>query len=731
MDPRHLLEDELLYELVLRDIGVHDPKRLEVLQAELAAEASGAKRSPFDRSRITRNTLKSELNECSMQLQHISKAMEAAAAESNDEEVRKVQSRLMHIDGRIGRLRLFAPDHAATQRLSERVKEFTMQVATVRESLGGAGGAIGEVEGAVALPLEDAPAVETVEMQMASTGAIRKESQASDPLPTSRANEMPQQVGEVETNPEWQNAGASEFMRQAQNRQPQPNSLSDLFSHETLAPGNRFAAPPSQLRLEYQAQFRDLLPSNVEAFAQRVDVQPQPHFDRSFGARARAGAMEPVGEVGRSQPQQHYQLPQPIRPRPPMDQRSDHSQPGQLAINALAGGHWIHKWALWFDGSAKGLDAEDFVFRVERQAQLHGVSDRALVIGVGNLLRDRAAQWFWTYQRQNGNATWAELKRAFIDRYAPCRETDYEIRSKIEARKQSPSERFNDYCQDVEALAVRLNRQMPDDELVEVLRRNMQMGLRKALWQTATRNVAELIRRCNEYERLCSEEQQRKQLRVCEIGYEAQHLQSTDHRTRCNEQLSRQSEMQQRQYEQQMMQYEHDVQQYEQSMQNLNLRPQAANNQPQPLENIYESQQRGDEQWYEQAAPQGSEVLEQIEAIQSGNSGGWRTDVLTCWNCHGQGHVFGQCPQQQKFVFCFTCGLPGHISVTCPKCTLNPRKGKPMSAGACPMIPALPQPPQRPFQAQIPSRPTPPRMTQTKSTTNESRLRLPNVPKSL
>lgn len=79
----------------------------------------------------------------------------------------------------------------------------------------------------------------------------------------------------------------------------------------------------------------------------------------------------------------------------------------------LPGGHRIHQWSLRFDSGANGLHADDFIFRVERQAQLYGVANRTLVIGIGDLLRDRAAQWFWTYQKQNKNATWEQLKSAF------------------------------------------------------------------------------------------------------------------------------------------------------------------------------------------------------------------------------------------------------------------------------------------------------------------------------
>lgn len=116
----------------------------------------------------------------------------------------------------------------------------------------------------------------------------------------------------------------------------------------------------------------------------------------------------------------------------------------------------MHQWALRFDGRNNDLDAEDFVFRVERQAYLYGVSTRALVIGVGNLLTGRASQWYWTNQRVYQNATWEQWKKAFLRRFAPHKASDFEIRAKMEQRRQASNENFSDFCQDIEAMASRL-----------------------------------------------------------------------------------------------------------------------------------------------------------------------------------------------------------------------------------------------------------------------------------
>lgn len=89
-----------------------------------------------------------------------------------------------------------------------------------------------------------------------------------------------------------------------------------------------------------------------------------------------------------------------------------------------------------------------------------------------------------------------------------------------------------------------------------------------------------------------------------------------------------------------------------------------------------------------------------VEAVRPPSTS--QQEFALCWNCHDIGHVFSQCPQPQSAVFCFTCGMNGVITVTCPKCTLNMRRGQPTVGTARPAIPNLQTMIQRP-PPQIPS----------------------------
>lgn len=370
--------------------------------------------------------------------------------------------------------------------------------------------------------------------------------------------------------------------------------------------------------------------------------------------------------------------------QPPANRGGQQSTFRRQETLGLAGGHLIHKWALRFSGAPNSLKIDDFIFRVERQARLHGVSEGALTIGVGDLLTDGAAHWFWTFQRKYEDATWNELRQAFIRRYAPRRESDYDIRARIESRKQKSGESFGDFAQDLEAIAVRLTRRMQEDELVEVLRRNMLMYLRKALWRTSTDTVEDLLRECAEYEHLCEEERfARRKPTVSELDAEAAGSMRPSYEShRCMQ------PPQPQQYAplSQLLQGPHQ-QQY--TAQQQYAQPSQFNQPPQPYQTMTQyappqqphSQQYAHQQQFaasQQPQQYATEYVqptsegEFIEALQP--PGMSRADQIICWNCRDIGHAFSQCRQPQTHRFCFSWRGP------IPTATSRPLPAQPQTA---------------------------------------------------
>lgn len=482
MDPSHLKSDELLYEYNLRQIDSNQPQSLNRLAEILNAENNGERDQIYqDEKRITRMTVTREIKECEAKFGEIMKDLNAAIQMADDGLSEQGQTRLVHIGLRVARLRAFAPDHAAVVRLCDRIQSVGKQIQIARDSLGA-----GE-QGAEAMPPRQADDGDT-ERSPRYVGGVR---------PKTRRDTGDNEVISPRTSPP----------NQAQPNQDRwlPNPMAREFPRPSAdgvagQQGNLQQLPTKPMG-SMMSLFDDLLREPQQKLAPTVN-----NFFQDPAVLRSLPHSRPQPNV-----QHHQQSPQ-------------YSTFAQQANGGMAGGHRIHQWPLRFEGGTQGLDADDFVFRVERQAQLNGVSTQALVIGIGNLLTGRANQWYWTYQRRYPQATWEEFKAAFIGRYAPHKDTDFEMMAKIEKRRQRFGESFNNFCQDIEAFAVRLRRPLPEDELVAVLRRNMAIYLRKALWREEVESVDRLLQACSEYEQLCQEEEQvaiaKRPMRVHELKNE-------------------------------------------------------------------------------------------------------------------------------------------------------------------------------------------------------------------
>lgn len=463
-----------------------------------------------DEMRYTRNTVSQELKECDIEIKRINEDLELAIQKADDDLSEQAQSRLIHLSERVEQLRIFAPDHAAVLRLEARIQDMRKYVRAARDSFGA--GEQGALDQQV-----DIDQLDNLNQVPQYVGGARRKTTTPTALSTNRHKSSSQKAAS-EKNTQL-NPSAKEF-------RSRPTSLSDANLWQPLAPLPNLTDKRRNNMLVQQNKtthpnkfngfdnhpFGNLVPSVRNIFQDPSIIQT--------GTALQNGHPEPI---------QRSRVRSSTTPNSIYQQNiSDHrSSPTRQANRELSGGHRIHQWSLRFDGNSSNLDAEDFIFRVERQANLHGVTTRALTIGIGDLLTGRASQWYWSHQRQNEHITWEEWKGAFLRRYPPRRETDFEIRSKIEQKRQDPNETFSDFCQDIEAMAMRLRRRMQEDELIEVLRRNMAPFLRQALWRDQFLTVDELLSTCDEYEQLCQDLKpqtvSKGTMRVNEVTYGDKH----------------------------------------------------------------------------------------------------------------------------------------------------------------------------------------------------------------
>lgn len=147
------------------------------------------------------------------------------------------------------------------------------------------------------------------------------------------------------------------------------------------------------------------------------------------------------------------------------------------------------------------MSADEFLFRVEDMATSDRIHFDDMCSSMHVLLASRAEEWYWGYRRKQRNATWAQFRNAFIKKFA-ARQTDAEILSQISQRVQRPGERFDDFCRAVEAMAHRLKNQLQEYNLLQVLKANADLQLRRVLNLHDIRTVEQLQDTCLEYEDL-------------------------------------------------------------------------------------------------------------------------------------------------------------------------------------------------------------------------------------
>lgn len=141
MELRHLKDDELRFEMALRQINPGDPDRIEMLERAMRRERRREVPPPND---TTRQSIRQEVAECDAKLTMIASDIHEAMRTADDGLLTKGQSRLHHVDGRIRRLWAFAPEQAIVQQLMARVEEVNQHSVAARDMSSAGDSAAGE-----------------------------------------------------------------------------------------------------------------------------------------------------------------------------------------------------------------------------------------------------------------------------------------------------------------------------------------------------------------------------------------------------------------------------------------------------------------------------------------------------------------------------------------------------------------------------------------------------------
>ena len=169
----------------------------------------------------------------------------------------------------------------------------------------------------------------------------------------------------------------------------------------------------------------------------------------------------------------------------------------------------IHNWNVKFDGSSDGLTADQFLYRIRcltHECLNHDFE--ALSRHLHILLTGKAREWFWRYRKPLDQINFNHFCNALKAQYCDYK-TRSDIKEELRSRYQKENESFESYYEAVNKILDRLEDPIPEEELVEILKRRLRTDIRHELLYVEIHSVSDLRKRCQMRENLLAEEVQR------------------------------------------------------------------------------------------------------------------------------------------------------------------------------------------------------------------------------
>lgn len=156
----------------------------------------------------------------------------------------------------------------------------------------------------------------------------------------------------------------------------------------------------------------------------------------------------------------------------------------------------IHKWNLRFEK----MSAKEFLNCVKVQWEVSGYTWPQIYYNFHYfLVGQKEKRWFYSQLSTNKEATWQEFSKAFNRRFGSY-ETDRQITTRMDQRKQGINEPFLTFLEDMEQMNASLEVPKSEIELVEFLRDNVNCYMRPFIWMKYAVNLDEFINLCVEAE---------------------------------------------------------------------------------------------------------------------------------------------------------------------------------------------------------------------------------------
>lgn len=172
----------------------------------------------------------------------------------------------------------------------------------------------------------------------------------------------------------------------------------------------------------------------------------------------------------------------------------------------------IQNWNIQFDGSCNRLSVDEFLYRVKTLTKEHLNNNFVHICkNLPILLNGKAREWYWRYHKSVESIEWTEFCGALRAQFKDLR-SNFDLMESIRSRKMKVGESFDAFYDSICSIADRLKNPIPEDEMVEILIRNLRPEIRQELLYVPIFTIAHLRKLAQMRENLMNDEVFRKQI---------------------------------------------------------------------------------------------------------------------------------------------------------------------------------------------------------------------------
>lgn len=156
------------------------------------------------------------------------------------------------------------------------------------------------------------------------------------------------------------------------------------------------------------------------------------------------------------------------------------------------------EWKVIFDGVGC---VSDFLFKIDTLCLRNKCSHQQLLDNFHIFLSGRAETWYWFFIKQNPTANYPFLKFSITKEFGTL-EKDHDVVIRMSLKKQGPRESYDEFHSAIVAMNSRLGNPMTDTQLIDILKKNLNPGLRYILFNSNHTNLEDFREAARKAEKL-------------------------------------------------------------------------------------------------------------------------------------------------------------------------------------------------------------------------------------